>query len=384
MRVTHIITRLIVGGAQENTVSSVLGLIKKPGLEVRLISGPSEGPEGRLDGAFESLPGVLETLPELVRPVSPPLDLVALKKLTLMLRAERPDIVHTHSGKAGVLGRLAAAKAGVPVIIHTIHGPSFGPFQGPLANFVFAAAEKYAARVTTHFVVVADAMRDQYLAGGIGRPGQYTTVLSGFDLDPFLNARNDTELRKRLNIAEDDLVIGKIARITDLKGHADLVECSREILGACPSVKFLFVGDGDLRPSIEARIRELGLSDRFVFAGLVKPGEVCRYVGVMDVVAHLSRREGLPRALPQALAAGKPVVAYDCDGSREACLDGRTGVLLSTGDRKGLVRALARLGTDAGLRAKLGSEGRGFVASRFGVQKMVDDLHDLYLRLRSK
>src|SRR5579859_929872 len=137
MRVTHVITRLIVGGAQENTIASVLGLRQKPGLEVELISGPSLGAEGSLESAFANAPGVLRIVPELTRPVAPWSDWKALRRLTDIFRADRPAIVHTHSGKAGVLGRLAAARAGVPVIIHTIHGPSFGSFQGWLPNGVF-------------------------------------------------------------------------------------------------------------------------------------------------------------------------------------------------------------------------------------------------------
>src|SRR6266850_5332500 len=170
MRVTHVITRLIVGGAQENTVASVLGLRQKPGMDVNLISGPTLGPEGSLEEVFTGHPGVLTLLPQLVRPVHPWKDWRALMQLTQMFRAQRPDIVHTHSGKAGILGRLAAARAQVPTIVHTIHGPSFGSFQNRLANSAFRYAERRAAKVTTHFIVVAEAMKRQYLAAGIGCP----------------------------------------------------------------------------------------------------------------------------------------------------------------------------------------------------------------------
>ena len=146
MRITHVITRLIIGGAQENTLSSVLGLRQKPGFQVELVSGPASGPEGSL----ESLDPQLITIPNLVRPVHPQKDFVALRQLEKLFGETQPDIVHTHSGKAGILGRLAAARVGVPIIVHTIHGPSFGSFQGALANFVFRAAERRAGRVTTH------------------------------------------------------------------------------------------------------------------------------------------------------------------------------------------------------------------------------------------
>src|ERR1039457_1446615 len=173
MRVIHVITRLIVGGAQENTVASVLGLREKPGLDVSLVAGPTLGPEGSLESLIADCSPGLTVVPELVRPVNPWRDCLAWKKLTELFRVRRPDLVHTHSGKAGILGRLAAARAGVPIILHTIHGPSFGPFQGPFANLLFRFAERYAGKVTTHFVVVAEAMKLQYLNAGIGRPDQY-------------------------------------------------------------------------------------------------------------------------------------------------------------------------------------------------------------------
>jgi Glycosyltransferase Family 4 len=200
MRVTHVITRLIIGGAQENTIASVLGLRSKSGLQVDLISGPTRGPEGSLEARLKEQPGMLRIVPGLIRPIHPWSDLRALFSLQRIFTSERPDIVHTHSGKAGILGRLAASRARVPVIIHTIHGPSFGGFQNPLANQLFRLAERHVGKVTTHFVTVADAMKEQYLAAGIGRPEQYTRIFSGFNLEPFLAATNDLALRKRLGL----------------------------------------------------------------------------------------------------------------------------------------------------------------------------------------
>src|SRR5947207_4389832 len=184
MRITHVITRLIIGGAQENTVASVLGLRQRPELNVTLLSGPTTGSEGSLESAFAQAPEALKLVPQLVRPIHPWKDFLALRQLTQELRNQNPCLVHTHSGKAGILGRLAARRAGVPIIVHTIHGPSFGPFQGPLPNALFRSAERYAARSTTHFVVVAEAMKQQYLDAGIGFPDQYTKIFSGFVLQP--------------------------------------------------------------------------------------------------------------------------------------------------------------------------------------------------------
>jgi glycosyltransferase involved in cell wall biosynthesis len=381
MRVIHVITRLIVGGAQENTAASVLGLREKPGLDVTLITGPSLGPEGSLAFLFADGSPALTVLPELVRPVNPWQDCLAWKKLTELFRARRPDLVHTHSGKAGILGRLAAARAGVPIILHTVHGPSFGPFQGPLANSLFRAAERYVARVTTHFVVVADAMKRQYLNAGIGRTDQYTKIFSGFPIEPFLASTNDLQLRARLGLAPDHIVVGKIARLFKLKGHDDLLTVAPELVRLCPQMRFLLIGDGPWRGRIEQQARSLGIEKSVVFTGLVAPAAVPSLVGIMDMLVHLSSREGLPRALPQALAAARPVVAYDTDGAREVCLENETGFLLQPGDLPGLRERILRLARHAALRQRLGHRGQQFVQQRFGVQRMVDDLHQLYLRL---
>ncbi|HXU75034.1 MAG TPA: glycosyltransferase family 4 protein [Methylomirabilota bacterium] len=384
MRVTHIITRLVIGGAQENTVATVLGLREKPGVEPLLISGPTRGPEGSLEPAFAPFPQILTLVPSLVRPVHPVQDARALFALRKLLRSQRPQVVHTHSGKAGVLGRLAARDAGVPVIIHHIHGPSFGPFQGRLANWLFTAAERYAARATTHFVCSAQAMTRRYLAAGIGRPEMYTRVFSGFRIDPFVNATNDLELRRSLGFGADQFVIGKIARLAPLKGHEDLLKAFQALLPGCPQARLLLVGDGPQGAEIRQLARRFGLMEKVVFTGLVPPLEVARYVGIMDCLAHLSSREALSRALPQALAGGKPVVSYDFDGADEVCLEGQTGFLVRTGDVAGVVRALQELAGKPDLRRQLGQQGQSFVQQHFKVEKMVDDLYELYLKLLSQ
>jgi glycosyltransferase involved in cell wall biosynthesis len=379
-RVHHVITRLILGGAQENTVSSVLGLARMPEFKLRLISGPTEGREGSIVDQVSGIPGLLSITPNLVRQVHPLRDWLAYRDLTRIFRSEQPHIVHTHSGKAGILGRLAARKAGVPIILHTIHGPSFGPFQGPIANGIFTRAERLAARCTDHFVVVANAMARQYHDAGIGRPEDYTRVFSGFDLDPFLNSRPEPELAAQLGIEPGDFVLGKIARLFALKGHEDLFLALPELVRRVPRLKLLLLGDGPWRPRFESEARASGLGNRVVFAGLVPPTQVARYVALMDVVVHLSRREGLARVLPQSLAAGKPVVAYDCDGASEVCLDGETGFLIPPEDLNALVNRVGQLADAPELAHDLGQTGRAFVLERFPTQRMVDDLAVLYRR----
>jgi len=388
MRVTHVITRLVIGGAQENTLATVRGLRRIPGLEVKLISGPALGPEGSLENEAQNIfAGAKDDfviIPELVRPVHPVKDFIALRKLEKLLREQKPDIVHTHSGKAGILGRLAAKRAGVPIIIHHIHGPSFGPFQGALANFIFTAAEKYAGRVTDHFFCSAAAMTKLYLTAGIGKPEQFTRIFSGFNLDPFLKATNDFALRRQLGLDEFHFVIGKVARIFKLKGHADLLTAFAKIAPQLPEARLLLVGDGALRGDMETLAQKLGVANKVVFAGLVPPDEVSHYVGSMDCLAHLSYREALSRALPQALAAGKPVVAYDFDGADEVCYENHTGFLIRTGDTDAAAEKLLRLARDPDLRNRLGQAGKNFVKENFSIKKMVDDQYSVYQQLAAK
>jgi glycosyltransferase involved in cell wall biosynthesis len=313
--------------------------------------------------------------------VHPWKDWVALRRLTEIFQKTKPDIVHTHSGKAGILGRLAARRASVPIIIHHIHGPSFGSFQGALANFIFTAAERHAAKVTAHFFCSAAAMTRRYLAAGIGQPEMYTRVFSGFDVKAFSNPPEATSLRAQFGIAPADFVIGKISRLAPLKGHLDLLQAAQAILPQVPHLKLLFVGDGALRSEIQRQVQALGLEARVIFAGLVPPGEVPRYIGAMDCVAHLSYREALSRALPQALAGGKPIVAYDFDGADEVCLDGQTGFLVRTGDVITATHRLLELANDPALRYQFGQRGQQMVSELFSLERMVELQSEVYLKL---
>jgi glycosyltransferase involved in cell wall biosynthesis len=265
--------------------------------------------------------------------------------------------------------------------VHHIHGPSFGRFQGPIANWIFTAAERRAARVTTHFVCSANAMTRIYLAKGIGKPEMYTRVFSGFKVEPFLSAGNDSALRSMLGLAADAFVIGKIARLAPLKGHEDLFGAFRQLLPQWPTARLLIIGDGPLRAKLEVIADEMGLAGKVIFTRLLPPDEVPRYVGIMDCLAHLSMREALSRALPQALAAGKPVVAYDFDGADEVCLEGQTGFLVRTGEVKTVADRLLQLAKDPALQDRLGRHGREFVRNQFRVEHMIETLYQLYVRL---
>lgn len=379
MKICHVITRLIVGGAQENTVATCIGL-RERGYDVDLVIGPQTGPEGSLYEQARSANVPIIVVDSLRRAPHPLLDALACGQLRDLFARQGYDIVHTHSGKAGFVGRLAAKLAGVPIVVHTIHGPSFYPQQNPVGNWLFTWAEQLAGEWTTQFVSVAEAMTERYLAAGIGTPSRYVTIHSGMDVAAFERA----EPAQIPGIGPADVVVGKMARLFRLKGHEFLFEAAPRIVAAVPNVKFLLVGDGIYRQRFERQADRLGLGERFIFTGLVAPREVPRYVARMNVLVHLSLREGLPRALPQALACGKPVVAFDVDGAREVCVDGQTGFLVRAGDAGGLADAVIRLLRDANLAARMGAQGRQLVREQFSERRMVQQLDELYRRLAGR
>ena len=370
MHVVHFITRLILGGAQENTVLTCEGQ-HDAGDRVTLVTGPALGPEGTLLPRARAYGYEVVELPGLVRNLRPLADRRALRDFAEFLKTARPDVVHTHSGKAGILGRAAAARAGVPAV-HTVHGPSFHRFQNPLSRAAFRAAERWAGPKTAQFISVADAMTDQYVAAGVAPREKFTTVRSGMDVDAFLTPPGDrAAVRGRFGFADEDVVAAKIARLSDLKGQSYLLDAAVLLKDSHPRLKYLLVGDGPLRAELERRVAAEGLRGRVTFAGLVPADEVTHYLHAADLVVHTSLREGLPRVLPQGLIAGKPVVAFDADGAKEVCITGETGFLVPPRDVPGLADALATLAGDAGLRERLGSEGRRRFAEEFRTETMV-------------
>lgn len=388
MRVAHIITRMIVGGAQENTLFNCRDLIQLHGDDVLLITGPSLGPEGALlqqqSGASQVEVPVRE-IPTLCRAISPWKDQQSYFALRRLLQEYQPDVVHTHSAKAGMLGRLAAWSLQVPAVVHTVHGAPFYPYQPWLTRTFYRACEKYAAARCHALISVADAMTDQLVAAGVAPREKFTTISSGMDVEPFLQANEHrAHVRQELGFATDDIVVGKIARLFELKGHDDVIAAAQQVVAVNPRVKFLFIGDGALRQKLEQQIATAKLQQHFVFTGLVPPATIPQYVGAMDMLVHASLREGLARALPQALIAGKPVVSYDIDGAREVTLPDRTGFLILPRDVDGLSRAIITLAGDAELRSRLGSEGQRLFADQFRHQTMSRRIRDLYWRVLTR
>ena len=381
MRIVHVITRLILGGAQENTLLTVEGLHHRHGDDVTLITGPAEGPEGDLFGRAEAQGLKVELMPELVRAVRPSTDLRAYRLLRRAFRRLRPDVVHTHSSKAGIVGRAAAWHERVPAVVHTVHGLPFGPSESPWKNRLYVALERSAARRCHAIVSVCDAMTEQSLAAGVGRPEQYQTVYSGMDVEAFLSPpRPRDEVRRELGLADDEVAFGTVARLFERKGHDDILAAAPAVLAANPKVRFVFIGDGVLRDRLIAATERMGLRHAFHFVGLVPPGRIPELLGALDGVVHPSLREGLARVLPQALLTGRPVISYDVDGAREVVLP-ETGILLKPRDTAGLAAAVLRLAADPALRDAMGREGRRRFAHQFRHETMTDQLRALYERL---
>jgi glycosyltransferase involved in cell wall biosynthesis len=381
MRIVHIITRLIIGGAQENTLLTVSDLHHTYGDDVTLITGPAEGPEGDLFEQAERRGLKVELMPALVRAIRPATDARAYRRLRAALCRLKPEVVHTHSSKAGILGRAAAWHEQVPAIVHTIHGLPFGPSESPWRNRLYVALERWAARRCHAIVSVCDAMTEQALAAGVGRPGQYQTVYSGMEVESFLDPpRPRAEVRRELGLADDEIAFGTVARLFERKGHDDILAVAPGILQANPKVRFVFIGDGILRERLIAETGQLGLRHAFHFVGLVPPGRIPELLGAVDAIVHPSLREGLARVLPQALLGGRPVISYDVDGAREVVLP-QTGMLLPPRDLSGLSAAVLRLASDPALRHSLGQEGRRRFVEQFRHEIMTRQLRSLYERL---
>ena len=238
----------------------------------------------------------VETIDAMRRSILPFKDWRTYRWLVRRLRELKPDVVHTHSSKAGIIGRWAARKARVPVVVHTIHGLAFTASTSRLVNTGYRWAEKLTAPITTRIVCVADAMRDQSLAGGVGKREQYVTVYSGMKTEPFLNPPVPrAEARRALGLANRHIVVGTIARLFYLKGHEDLLDAAPGLCGKFPDLRFLWIGDGLLRGEFEKRIAAMGLKDRFILTGLVPPAKVPELTHAMDILVHPSRRGGAGR-----------------------------------------------------------------------------------------
>lgn len=320
-RILHLVTRLELGGAQQNTLFSCRSQTAA-GHQVTLVAGPG----GLLEADAANLSGVeFHPLPSLVHPINPFRDYAALNDLTRLFRARRPDLVHTHSSKAGILGREAAARAGVPVVVHTVHGWSFHPGQSPFFRQVCLGLEKRAAHQTTTLVTVSDHDRQTGLALGIGKPEQYRTIRSGIDWAGVAAAApHRATVRSALGLAPDEPMVLMVACLKPQKAPLEFVR----LAAALPGPKFFLAGDGELRPAVAAAAA--GLGNRFTLLGWRR--DVPDLLAAADALVLTSRWEGLPRAVVEALALGTPAVATDTGGVREVIAPEGEGFIVPPGD----------------------------------------------------
>ena len=388
MKIVHIITRLILGGAQENTLITCKLLAEREH-DVTLITGPAIGPEGALfeqtkTGGYETI-----VVDNLRRAINPVYDIPAYLELKRILKQLSPDIVHTHSAKAGILGRYAGwalkdklpeKDQHLPLVLHTIHGLAFHDYQNTLLNKLYVAIEKAAGQHTDAFLTVADVMTEKSKAAGVGLDKPYTTAYSAIEEDAFLTPSVPTDItdfRRKYNIPNEAVVIIKVARLFDLKGHEYVIESARRLAAKHDNCIWLFVGDGSLTEQLKSQIRFAGLEHRFKFTGLLPPKKIPLAIHASDILVHCSLREGLARVLPQAMLCGKPVVSFDIDGAKEVVND-KTGFLIEPENIGQLTEACSTLIQNSELRHQLGQNGKQSVIKQFAPDTMVDTIENVY------
>jgi glycosyltransferase involved in cell wall biosynthesis len=324
----------------------------------------------------------VEVIASLRRAVRPFTDLRARRDLCRILTAIRPTIVHTHSSKAGVLGRIAARDVGIPAIVHTIHGLSFNRTQSAPVRFLYRGLERYCARFTDCLVSVADAMSAQAVAAGIAEPDKFTTIYSGMRTELFSLERFDRQaIRRSWGVGEDEVVIGTVARLFRNKGYEQLIPAMAAAVRQDPRLRFVWVGGGAQRDEYVRQLDTLGLLPRVVLTGLVPPEQVPQMLAGMDLLVHASQWEGLPRVAVQALLMGVPVISFDIDGAPEVVIPDQTGMLVPLNDVTGLAKAMVTLAGDPALRARFGRAGRELCLRRFDWHVMVEQLERLYSNL---
>lgn len=380
-----------MGGAQENTLITCK-LLAERGHDVTLITGPAIGPEGELFEQTKNQKYKVIIVDKMIRAICPLYDYISYRQIKKLLRQLQPDIVHTHSAKAGILGRFAAynlrhktkdSRPKTPAVVHTIHGLAFHPYQSQWLNRFYIAVEKAAAKRTDFFISVADAMTEQALAAGIGRREQFATAYSAIEEDDFLETIGEQrrkEFRQKYGISEDAIVLVTIARLFELKGHDYIIESAKKLSNQFENAIWLFAGDGNLSEHYKQRVRQSGLTERVKFTGLLPPSRIPLAIQSSDILVHCSLREGLARTLPQAMLCGKPVISFDVDGAKEV-VNENTGRLIEPKNVEQLVEACSELIKDKDLREKLGKQGRESVKEKFAPETMVDAIESVYQKL---
>jgi glycosyltransferase involved in cell wall biosynthesis len=374
--VCTIITMLELGGAQEVALYTVANLDRTRFRPVLLT-----GPGGLLTDEAKALPGVqVEIIPFLGRTVRPVRDLRALFDLVRVLRQLRPAVVHTHSSKAGILGRWAAWLAGVPVIVHTVHGFGITPSQPALLRFLLIGLERLTGLITTHWIAVAEANIEEGLRWGIFDRGQATVIRPGIDPRPFrvpLSSQERDQVRASLGAGKGDLLVGMVACLKPQKAPRDFVDVAVRVCARLPKARFVLIGDGDLRAAVEDHIRSANVAGRVWIIGWRR--DIPAVMQALDAFLLTSHWEGLARVLLEARAARVPVVATRVGGTAEAIVNGRHGRLCERGDVNGLADRLCEILSDAVLREKMRNGGE--LPAEFDIHEMLVQCERLYDKL---
>ncbi len=380
IRVAHVITRFHGAGGAKNTIMTCAGLDKSR-FEVDLVVGASAD-RWRAEGAGVNW----IQIPDMIRSLHPLKDWRAARALEKLFRERKYTIVHTHLGKAGILGRWAAHRVGTPLVIHGLHGATFNPTQTWLENATYLWLEKRAMQWTDKVISVGEDLRDRYLAAGVGRPEDYVIIHSGMDLTAFRAAAELPEAarrakRRELGLPEDAFVAGYIAALEWRKGHRHLIHVMQTLAPRYPHLHLVFAGEGFSADRLKKLVADAGLNDRIHFLGY--RNDVPEIMAALHVKLFASEREGLPQVLVQADAVGVPILAFEAEGVREMVKDGVNGYVFRYGDVEAMAAALERFIQDPDLARRMGQRGRQFVDDRWDIatmQRKTQDLYDQLLR----
>ncbi|MCK5534746.1 glycosyltransferase family 4 protein [bacterium] len=373
IKIAHIITKLELGGAQQNTLYTLMHLNREK-FEAVLICGKG----GILDQeVFLSLGDKVFFVRELSRKINPLFDFIALVKIWCLLKKEKITLVHTHSSKAGILGRWAAKLAGVAYIIHTYHGFGFNSYQKRFIQWLFITVERITASITTKLITVSSENIKKGLANKIGKPGQYVVIHSGIKIKELLfNPEIKKQKRKEFFFNDKDFVIGMIACFKPQKDPVSFVLLAHKVCGYLPQAKFLLVGDGVLRPAIEGLIAKLNLQEKIKLPGWRR--DVSQLLQTFDIMVLTSLWEGLPRVFPEAMALGIPVVATGVDGAREVIKNGVNGFLVPPKDIEAMAQKIIYLFNNPETMKQIGIKGKEMLSSTFDIDQMVKEIEILY------
>jgi glycosyltransferase involved in cell wall biosynthesis len=376
LKICHYITRLDLGGSAENTLLTAIGLHRR-GHAVEIICGRSDNPPSATEQEARGLGIRIVRDRNLVRRISPLRDAAALLFLARHLRANRCDILHTHTSKAGIIGRVAGLLAGVKGIVHTPHGHIFYGYFSKQLTRVFVWLEWATTLRTDALITLTHKEKEDYLRKRIGTPQKIHPILSGISLDPFGAGEKDRDgMRRSFGLAPSDVAVGTVARLVPVKNHDLVISAAALIAGQCPAIKFVFIGDGELRPALEARVASLGLADRFVFAGW--RSDIAECLSAFDIFVMCSHNEGMGRAFVEAQASGLPVIGSRVGGVEEVMDEGKTGFIIEPGNAAQLAEYLGRLYGDAALRQRMAAACRAFVMPAFSADVMIDKIEKLY------